>query len=114
MKGVQSKFKIKNDKTEEPDIYLCVELSKMENYHMYECWDMWSDKYFTAMFNNLYTILDKKGLKFTSKCVTPLKHGYSPELDFTVELMSDGVQWYQKIIVSLLWSIEIGRIYLLL
>ena len=66
------------------------------------------------MFNNLYTILDKKGLKFTSKCVTPLKYGYILELDFTVELMSDGVKWYQEIIVSLRWSIEIGRIYILL
>ena len=76
----------------EPDIYLCFELSNMDNNHRDECWDMSSDKYCTDMVNNLYTTLDNKGLKFNFKCVTPLKHGYSPELDFTVEIMSDKVQ----------------------
>ena len=101
MKGVQSKFKFKNYKTEEPNIYLCVELSKIDNDHKDECWEMSSDKYCTAVVNNFHTTLDKKGLKFTSKCVTPLKHGYRLELDFTGEIISDGVQWYQEIIGSL-------------
>ena len=112
--GLHSKFRINNYKTEEPEIYLCVELSKIDNNHKDEFWDMSSDKYCTAMVNNFHTTLDKKGLKFTSKSVTPLKHGYRLDLDFTGEIMSDGVQWYQEIIVSLRWSIEIGRIYILL
>ena len=57
MKGVQSKFKFKNYKTEEPDIYLCVEFSNMDNNHREEFWDMSSDKYCTAMVNNFYTTL---------------------------------------------------------
>ena len=76
MKGIQSKFKFNNDKMKEPDIYLGVELSKMYNNHKYKCWYMSLDKYCTAVVNNFDTTLDKKGLKFTSKCVTSLKHGY--------------------------------------
>ena len=60
MKGVQSKFKIKNDKMEEPDIHLGVELSNMDNDSRYKFWDMSSEKYCNAMVNNFDTTLDKK------------------------------------------------------
>ena len=32
MKGIHAKFKLKGYKIEEPDIYLCAELSKMTNF----------------------------------------------------------------------------------
>ena len=57
--GLHSKFRINNYKTEEPEIYLCVELSKIDNNHKDEFWDMSSDKYCTAMVNNFHTTSGK-------------------------------------------------------
>ena len=66
---------------------------------------MSSDKYCTTMVNNVDATFEKKELNLKSECVTPLKYGYRPDLDCTGELISDGVQWYQEVIGSLLWAI---------
>ena len=63
--------------------------------------------------NNVEETLAKKGLRLPSKCVTPIMHGYCPEMDNTGKLKSDGVQWYQVIIGSLQWAIEIGCVNIL-
>ena len=114
MKGIQTRFKIKNDKMEEPEIYLGSELSKMDNVHGDSCWAMSSDKYCAAMVKNVEESLEKKGLRLPSKCPSPLQHGYKPETDATAELKADGVQWYQEMIGSLRWAVEIGRVDVLL
>ena len=51
MKWVQSKFKFNNYNREEPDIYLGMELSKMDNDHREKCWYMSSEKYCTTVVN---------------------------------------------------------------
>ena len=114
MKGIQSKFKLKDDKMEEPDVYLGAELSHMDNEQGDLCWAMSSEKYCIAMVKNVEETMAKKGLRLPSKCVTPLKHGYKPELDCTGELKADGPQWYQEMIGSLRWAIELGRVDILL
>ena len=114
MKGIQAKFKLKDDKMEEPDVYLGAELSRMDNEQGDLCWGMSSDKYCAAMVKNIEETLKKKGLRLPSKCVTPLKHGYKPEMDCTCELKADGLQWYQEMIGSLRWAIELGRVDILL
>ena len=43
-----------------------------------------------------------------------MKHGFKPELDCTCELKADGLQWYQELIGSLRWAVEIGRVDILL
>ena len=55
-------------------------------------------KYCADMVKDVEASLEKKGLKFPSKCVTPLNHRYSPALDYTGELMADGVQQKQEMI----------------
>ena len=114
MKGIQGKFKLKGDKIEEPDIYLGAKMSKMTNVNGIECWAFSSDQYCAAVVSNVESILEKKGLRLPSKCVTPLSCGYKPELDATGELKADGVQWYQELIGSLRWTVELGRIDILL
>ena len=108
MKQIQQKFKLKNDKIEEPTSYLGADLSKMENQDGDLCWAMSSEKYCTATVDNVKSILHKKGIRLPSKCVTPLSSGYRPEMDVTAELKADGVQWYQEMIGQLRWAIEIG------
>ena len=44
IKGIQSKFKLKDDKMEKPDVYLGAELSTMDNEQGGECWAISSDK----------------------------------------------------------------------
>ena len=114
MKGIEAKFKLKNDKIEEPSVYLGAQISKMENSDGQECWAMSADTYCAAMVQNVELILQKKGLRLPSKCFTPLKSGYRPELDCTNELKADGGHWYQEIIGSLRWAVEIGRVDILL
>jgi hypothetical protein len=99
IKGIQSKFKLRDDKMEEPDMYLGASLFKMDNEQGKECWaSMSSDTYCAVMIKNVEDILTKKGLRLPSRCITPLKHGYRPELDCTPELKADGLQWYQEMI----------------
>ena len=109
MKGIQAKFKLKNDKMEKPDIYLGAELSTLDNEHGDSCWAMPSDKYYAAMVKNVEASLAITGLRLPSKCVTPITHGYRPELDCTGELKAEGLQMYQELIGSLRWAIELGR-----
>ena len=108
--GIKATFKLKDDKVAEPEIYLGAELSKLTNVDGVECWGLSSDKYVQAAVKNVEQTLLKQSLRLPSKCVTPLKSGYKPELDATPELKSDGVQFYQELIGSLRWAIEIGRI----
>ena len=114
MKGIEAKFKLKDDKIEEPSVYLGAQISKMENSDGQECWAMSADTYCAAMVQNVELLLQKKGLRLPSKCFTPLKSGYRPELDCTNELKADGGHWYQEIIGSLRWAVEIGRVDILL
>ena len=111
---IAAKFKLKDDKMDEPDMYLGGSLSKIDNVEGHECWAMSSDKYCAAMVTNIEETMNKKGVRLQSKCVTPLRSGYKPELDCTGELKADGIQRYQEIIGSLRWAVELGRIDILL
>ena len=53
MKGIQSKFKLKDDKMEKPEIYLRAELSTMDKKKGEECWAMPSNKYCGDMVKNV-------------------------------------------------------------
>ena len=114
MDGIQNKFKLKDDKIEEPSVYLGASLTKMTNINKDECWAMSSDPYCQAAVKNLETTLAKKNLRLPSKCLTPLSNGYRPEMDVTQELKADGVQYYQELIGILRWAVEIGRVDILL
>lgn len=114
LSSVQLKFKLKDDKMEEPEMYLGSEVSKMNNENGDECWALSSDKYCAAMVKNIEETLGKRGLRLPSKCSLPLTTGYKPELDCTAELKSEGVQFYQEIVGQLRWAIEIGRVDILL
>ena len=114
MKSIQSKFRLKNDSMEKPEVYLGADMSEMDNEHGDSCWAMSSDKYCRAMVKNIEDDLAKKGLRLPSKCRLPLANGYKPELDCTAELKADGIQRYQEIIGQLRWACELGRVDILL
>ena len=114
MKGIQVKFKLKDDKIEEPSMYLGASLSKMTNEENIQCWSMSSDTYCQSAVQNVEVVLAKKGLRLPSKCLTPMANGYRPEMDVTCELKADGLQYYQELIGVLRWATEIRRVDILL
>ena len=114
MQCIQRKFKLKDDKFEEPSNYLGAELSIMDNEYGDQCWAMSSDKYCEALVTNVEEVLKKKGLKLPTKCFLPMMQSYKPELDCTDELDATSTTWFQELIGSLRWAIELGRVDILL
>ena len=86
----------------------------MDNEDGDACWAMSSDKYCSAIIQNVEHTLKEKVFRLPSKCYTPLQNGYKPELNCIVELKSDGLQWYQEMVGQLRWAIKIGHCDLLL
>ena len=113
IKGIQSCFKLKDDKIEEPETYLGSGLSKMTTANGTECWSMSSEAYCKVSITNVETKLSNEGRRLSSKCDTPMRSVYRPELDVTAELKSDGVQYYQDLIGVLRWALELGRVEIL-
>ena len=57
IKGIQAKFKLKEYKIEEPDMYLGTDLPNMTNVDGKECWFMSSDNYCTSAVTNAESVL---------------------------------------------------------
>ena len=91
MKRLQESFKMKGDKIEKPTDYLGAALSQFENSDGVVCWAMSADKYCKAFVDNIEDALAKKNLRLPGKCVSPMTHGYRPEMDCTAELKSEGI-----------------------
>ena len=84
MKGIQGMFKLKGDKIEVPTHYLGTQVAqKVMDGH--DCWTMTSEQYIKAIVN-IETKLDKEGQRLPSRCLTPMKAGYCPEIDTSAEL----------------------------
>ena len=49
-----------------------------------------------------------------SKVITPLTSKYKPELDDSPELDAADTKWYQERIGTLRWTVELGRVDILL
>ena len=114
MEGIQAKFKLKNDKIEEPSDYLGATLAKMTTASGTECWTQSADKYVMASTQSVEATLAQKGNKLPTKCITPLSSGYRPEVDVSPELGAEGHRYYQELIGMLRWAVEIGRLDILL
>ena len=58
-------------------------------------------------------VKQQDGKRLPSKCDTPRKLAYRPELDDMAELKAEGVQYYQELICVLRWAVELGRVDIL-
>ena len=114
MRGIQRTFKLKDDKIAEPEDYLGASLAKMTMSDGSECWSMSSEKYVKAAVANVEEKLAKSEKRLPSRCNTPLKSGYRPEMDDSCELKADGLQYYQELVGVLRWMVELGRVDILL
>lgn len=112
MNEIRSSLKFKNDRTEEPDFYLGVDLKK-KDLDGRSVWTMSSADYLKAAIDNIEERLKRKGEKLPSKATTPMTHNYRPEMDDSEELDSDGITTFQELIGILRWGVEIGRVDIL-
>jgi hypothetical protein len=113
LQSLTSILKLKDDKIEEPEMYLGAQLGKMF-IDEFECWTMAAEKYVLASVKNVEESLAKRGLFLPTRCYTPLASDYRPEHEVSAELKSDGVQVYQELIGVLRWAVELGRVDILL
>ena len=75
---------------------------------------MSSEKYVKAAVANVEEKLSKSDKRLPSRCNTPLKPRYRPEMDGSCELKDDGLQYYQELVGVLRWMVELGRVDILL
>jgi hypothetical protein len=61
LQGLQTTFKLKDDKIAEPDMYLGAQLGKMD-VEGHQCWTMSAEKYVLASINNVEEVLAKRKL----------------------------------------------------
>jgi hypothetical protein len=109
MKGIQETFKLKGDKIDVPTHYLGAQVAK-KVINGVTCWTMSSEQYIKAAITNVEAKLDKEGQRLPSRCPTPIKTGYRPEIDTSAELKADGIQYFQELIGILRWACELGRV----
>jgi hypothetical protein len=109
MSGIQTTFKLKGDKVEVPTNYLGAQVTK-KIINGVLCWTMSSEQYIKAAIANVENKLDKEGQRLPSRCLTPMKAGYRPEIDTSAELKADGIQYFQELIGILRWACELGRV----
>ena len=75
---------------------------------------MSSEKYVKAAVANVKEKLSKSEKRLPSRCNTPLKPGYRPDINDSCELKADGIQYYQELVGVLCWMVELGRVDILL
>ena len=106
MSQIQEKFKFKNNKYDDPYMYLGASLNK-KKIDGRQMWTMSSQEYLSAAIK---TIEEQDRSALPSKAFTPLPKNYSPELDSSRELNQEDITYYQELIGILRWAIEIGRV----
>ena len=92
-----------------PKTFLGVNLSTFEvQDHREKTSTCWGFECFEDI-NRVLHELEKK-VKLPTTTVAPLTTGYRPATDNTDLLNEEGITWYQELIGSLRWLVEIGRI----
>ena len=94
---VAANFKLKKDIIESPEIYLGGSLAKNSSNGKYIC-TMSSVDYVKVIIKNVEVIKVKEGMRLPRRAKTPMSSDYTPELDATTELESDGITMYQELI----------------
>ena len=106
---VAEKFKLNKDKIEPPKIYLGGRLTKKSLNGKY-IWTMSSVDYVKAIIKNVNIRMVKEGTRLPRLAETRMSSDYTPALDATTELESDGITIYKELIGEFIWAIEIGRV----
>ena len=94
IEGTKSMFKLKDDKSDPPEIYLGAFLEQVETQGGTKCLSMLSEQYFKAAVTKLEYTLLKQDTRLPNSAV-PMITSYHPREDVSLELNLQGVQIYQ-------------------
>jgi hypothetical protein len=109
MDYLNSKYTMKKGSVKPPDEYLGAEIRKYDTGTK-EVWAMSSDLYVKRAIADVETELSYLGQGLRTKVTTPMSSKYRPELDETPELDAKRANYFQGLIGVLRWTIELGRI----
>lgn len=103
-------FPLKADSIKTPDIYLGAKLRKVVLPNGVKAWAQSSSHYIQTVIKNLEDWLRERNMKLPNKAETPLVSTYRPEMDVSDLLDPEDANYYQSLIGTLRWIVEIGRI----
>lgn len=109
LEQIQVEFKFKNDEIAPPDMYLGSKL-EFKLFNGIKCWTMSSDKYVKAAIDNVETKLKSQDKRLPKRAETPMILSYRPEEDISAEIQGTDHTYFQELIGILRWSIELGRV----
>ena len=110
MDYLASKYTMKEGSVQEPTEYLGVQIRRYTTEGGVDTWAMSSDLYVKRAIADVETELKKVGQTLRNKVTTPLSSDYRPELDKSEELDPRKANYYQGLIGVLRWTVELGRI----
>ena len=103
-------FMMKPGSIDVPKIYLGAKITLEELPNGAKAWSVSSSKYIQDSIKNLERKMEDRGLKLRPGVRAPLSNNYRPELDGSPELNAEDGTFYQSLIGSLRWMVEMGRL----
>ena len=106
-------FELKEESIGPPDHYLGGKVRKVQLENGLNAWAFSSSQYVQTAEKNVEAYLDSqdsKCWKMPSKADTPLSTTYRPELDVSRKLNVADAAYYQSLIGSLRWIVELGQV----
>ena len=95
IESIKEVFKLKNDKTLLPDMYLGANLKMVKSTYVDCCWCISSEKYVKFAILTIEEKLQKSNQTLPKNCVTSLSCIYHPAMDESDELDSEDITFYQ-------------------
>ncbi len=111
-KSIGNIYRLKENSISKPTSYLgaVIKEHQLPDNPGKPIYSMSSDKYVKEALRTVEKQLLDEGLKLPKNVHAPLPTSYRPELDFTLHLDADHMNWYQQLIGILRWSVKLGRI----
>ena len=111
MDHLKQRYTLKESSVKEPDEYLGAQICRYElDGGKTKTWAMSSDLYVKRAIADVERELEKVGQTLKTRVTTPLSTSYRPELDQSPELDAKRANYFQGLIGVLRWTIELGRI----
>ena len=102
-------FYLKEKSIGPPSQYLGNKVTQVTLENGQICWSLSSSQYVRNAVKNVEDYRNSKGLGPLMRATSPWPRDYRPESDLTPELSSDESSFYQSLIGTLRWIVELGR-----
>ena len=103
-------FKLKEESIGPPKIYLGGKMRQVQLENNNCAWSFSSAQYVKNAIKNVEEKITKGGRKLVKRATTPFLHNYRPEVDTSPELNPEDASYYQILIGTLRWMVELGRV----